>query len=305
MKRLFALLLFLLLACRPDYVPEKKPEPTAAPAVETPAPEQKKFEAEPATRTVKQTGSIGTFVYGLSEDNRIVNIEKTGSKWKYEYENGKLAEINGPQNIEFLYEQNKLSAIDFGATKLQFKYDSRGRLVEIKGAQETLHVDYDSLDQIRGIRRGVAGETSIDYDKEGKIKYLTRGKVTTNVFFDDKNRVRNFDADDTKMIFGYWRDDKLISLSGMTFGGGLTVSYGPDYPPFEANIISSEDKSKFTAAYTDTLYKVVDEYMYCKYVRRLKEVLFEGISYAFYVNYFKGDLAGYIAMQFKCVPYES
>lgn len=85
----------------------------------------------------------------------------------------------------------------------------------------------------------------------------------------------------------------------------MTVSYGPDFPPFEAGIISPDDKSKFTAAYTDALYKVVDEYVYCRHVRRLKEVLFEGISYAFYVNYFKGDLAGYIAMQFKCVPYES
>ncbi len=303
--KVFLLLLLLLIACRPDYVPEKKPEPASLPAMETPIPEQKQFESEPATRTVKQTGSIGTFIYGLSEDNRMVNIEKTGAAWKYNYENGRLAEITGPQDIEFLYAQDKLVAIDFGSTKLQLKYDSRGRLVEVKGAQETLHIDYDSLDQIRGVRRGVAGETSIDYDKEGRIKYLTRGKITTNVFFDDKNRVRNFDADDTKMIFGYWRDDKLISLTGTTFGSGLTASYGPDYPPFEASIISAEDKSKFTGAYTDTLYKVVDEYLYCKYVRRLKEVLFEGISYAFYVNYFKGDLTGYIAMQFKCVPYEA
>lgn len=305
MKKIIVLLLFLLIACRPDYVPEKTPEPTSSPKIETPVTEQKQFSTEPATRTVKQAGSIGTFIYGLTEDNRVVSIKKTGTTWDYKYEKGKLAEITGPQNIEFLYVNDKLSAIDFGATKLQFKYDSRDRLVEVKGAQETLHMDYDSLDQIRGIRRGVAGETNIDYDKQGKIKYLTRGKLTTNVFMDDKGRVRNFDADDTKLILGYWRDNKIISLSGMTFGPGIAVSYGPDYPPFEANVISAEDNSKFTAAYTDTLYKVVDEYIYCKYVRRLKEVLFEGISYAFYVNYFKGDLAGYLAMQFKCLPYEA
>src|SRR5574341_854632 len=207
MKRIAILLLLLMIACRPDYVPEEKPEPTLPQKVETPVTEQKQFASEPATRTVKQAGTIGTFIYGLTEDNRVVSIEKTGAKWDYKYENGRLAEITGPQNIEFLYDNDKLSAIDFGATKLQFKYDTRNRLVEVKGAQETLHMDYDSLDQIRGIRRGVSGETSIDYDKQGKIKYLTRGKLTTNVFMDDKGRIRNFDADDTKLILGYWRDD--------------------------------------------------------------------------------------------------
>ena len=152
----------------------------------------------------------------------------------------------------------------------------------------------------------MAGETSIDYDKQGKIKYLTRGLITTNVYFDDKNRVRNFDADDTKFIIGYWRDNKVISLTGMTFGQGLTVSYGPDYPPLQAKMIyENNDNSVFTAAYTDTLYTAVDQYVYCKYIRRLKELLFEGISYAFYVNYFKGDLAGYLQMQFACIPYEA
>ncbi|MEM3154752.1 MAG: hypothetical protein QW165_04280 [Candidatus Woesearchaeota archaeon] len=306
MKKIIVLLMLFIIACRPEYVPAEAPAPIETqPIIATSEPQATLQTTEPATRTVKQTGTIGTFVYGLSEDNRIVNIEKTGSKWQYKYENGRLAEISGPQTIEFLYEKDKLSAIDFGATKLQFRYDSRGRLVEVKGAQETLYMDYDSLDLIRGIRRGVAGETSIDYDKHGKIKYITRGKVTTNVFMDDKGRIRNFDADETKMIIGYWRDNKIISLTGATFGPGITVSYGPDYPPFEAKLISAEDNSKFTAAYTDTLYKVVDEYVYCKYVRRLKEVLFEGISYAFYVNYFKGDLAGYLAMQFKCIPYEA
>jgi hypothetical protein len=304
MKKIIILLLFLLIACRPDYVPEKTPEPTVMPRVETAVPEQQ-LSVEPATRTVKQSGTIGTFIYGLTEDNRLASIEKTGANWEYKYENGQLAEISGPQDIRFMYDKSRLAAIDFGATKLQFKYDSRSRLVEVKGAQETLHVEYDSLDQIRGIRRGVAGETNIDYDKQGKIKYVTRGAITTNVFMDDKNRIREFEADDTKMILGYWRDNKIISMTGKTFGPGVAVSYGPNHPPFEAKVISAEDNSKFTSAYTDALYQVVDDYVYCKYMRRLKSVLFEGLSYAFYVNYFKGDLAGYIAMQFKCLPYEA
>ncbi len=304
MRKILLLFLCILVACAPVSEPEVAPVSSKAPIVE-PVVQSKTVPSEFVTRTVKQSGSLGTFVYGLSEDNRLLRVEKTGEVWEYKYENGLLKEVSGPENVEFLYSQNRLSDIDSGATKLSFTYDSLGKLMEIKGFAETLHMEYDSLYQLRSVKRGVAGETSIDYDKQGLIKYLTRGLRTTNVFYDDKNRVRNFDADDSKFIIGYWRDDKVISLTGITFGKGLTVSYGPDYPPFEAKIVHEGDDSTFTSAYTDTLYKVVDQYVYCKYVRRLKDLLFDGISYSFYVNYFKGDLPGYLAMQFACRPYET
>jgi hypothetical protein len=306
MKKWIIFWICILAACTPVSEPEQPvivPEPVAEPIVPVTRPVT--TQVEPATRTVKQTGKLGTVVYGLTEDERVVRVEKTGAVWEYTYQKGKLVEISGPQEVDFFYEKGKLSAIDLGATKLRFEYDVAGRLVDVTGGKENLHMEYDSLNLLRSVKRGVAGETNIDYDKQGMIKYLTRGLVTTDLFYDDKQRVRNFDADDTKFILGYWRDDKLISLSGKTFGPGLTLSYGPDHPPFEATLIYSEDDSKFTSAYTDTLYEVVDDYIYCKYVRRLKEVLFEGISYAFYVNYFGGDIAGYLAMQFVCLPYEA
>ena len=112
------------------------------------------------------------------------------------------------------------------------------------------------------------------------------------------------DEDDKKLFLGYWRDDKLISLTGKTFGRGLAVSYGPDYPPREAKLAHESDNSVFSAAYESTLYRVVDEYLYCRYVRRLPDLLFDGISYAFFVDYFKGDVAQYIAMQYYCRIYE-
>src|SRR5574341_100960 len=136
--RIIAFFLVLLVACTAVPEPEVKQPETPPPVIKEPVPAPK-LESEPATRTVKQTGSLGTFVYGLTEDNRIVSIEKTGASWQYRYENGKLARIIGPQNIEFAYPRDRLSAIDFGATKLQFRYDSRDRLVEVKGAQETLY----------------------------------------------------------------------------------------------------------------------------------------------------------------------
>jgi hypothetical protein len=242
--------------------------------------------------------------FKLSEDNRLVHISSKNGSWDFRYERGKLAEIVGEESYEFLYNRSQLSAIDLSGSKLIFRYDSRGRLVELKGGKENLYFDYDSLDLIRGVRRGVAGKTSIDYDKQAKIKYLTRGKRTVNAIYDDEDRLRNLDGDDVKFILGYWRDSKLISLSGKGFGQGLGVSYGPDYPPNESKIAHVVDDSVFHSAYKDTLYSVVDEYLYCKYVRQLNELLFEGESYAVYVNYFKGDMVGYLAMNVRCKVYE-
>ena len=295
----------LLVACTPVSPPAEVAQKPAEPVVQPVVKEHVELHnGEPATRTVKQTGSLGTFVYGLSEDNRILRVEKTGALWEYRYLNDKLIEIKGPQNFEFFYDQGRLSSVDSGATKVFFDYDVKGRLSEVRGFKETLYVAYDSWDRLRSVKRNVV-EMSFDYDDNGKIKLISKGPVETKVVYDDKNRVRNFDADDTKFIIGYWRDDKVVSFTGKTFGQGLMLSYGPDYPPFEAKLIYAEDDSIFTSAYTDTLYKVVDDYLYCKYVRRLKDVSFDGISYAFFVNYYHKGLPEYLAMQFACVPYES
>lgn len=305
MKALLVFLLCFLVACAPAVVQPEPVAPVKEPVVEKKVVEPVAKLYDPATRTVKQTGSLGTFVYGLSEDNRLLRIEKTGALWEYLYENGNLVAISGNENFEFTYSSSRLSQIDSGATSLFFKYDSLGRLSEVKGFKENLYMEYNSLNQLVGVKRGVAGETGFSYDKDNRISEISRGSVVTKLFYDDKGRIRNFDADDTKFIIGYWRDDKVVSLTGKTFGTGLTVSYGPDYPAYEAKVIFSKDDSTFTSAYTDTLYDVVDAYVYCKYVRRLKDVSFDGISYAFFVNYFKQGLPEYLAMQFACVPYES
>lgn len=307
MKRL-TIILLILTACvnvdeKATAVIEQKS--TVQQAANESTAEITEKSAETVTRTVRQTGSLGTFVYELNDDNKIISIEKTGEKWEYAYENNRLTEIKGPKNIEFLYEKNRLAAIDTGAQKLLLDYDALGRLLEAKGYKETLRFDYNSNNRLTGVRRGAVAAANIDYDKKGMIKQLKRGNVPTSVYFDDKGRIRNFDSDEIKLILGYWRDGRLISLTGKAFGNGLTVSYGPGYPPREAEVISTEDNSRFTTDNTETLYKVVDEYLYCKYVRRLKELLFESNSYAFYTNYFRQELPEYIAMQFACQPYET
>lgn len=298
----------MLVACVP--VPTQPIERVVAPPVnlvlnQTSAAAPSLVQSELPTRTVKQVSASGETDFGLTEDNRIIWIKHGDVMWDFYYENGKLAHLTGPKAVTFVYNGSKLAEIRSADANVRFVYDGRGRLQEVVGGKENLHFDYDDIDFMRGVSRGVAGKTSIDYDKLGKIKYLTRGQVTTNVYYDDKGRVRNFDADDIKFILGYWRDDKIISLTGKSFGHGLSVSYGPNYPPRETDIIHDTDTSKFTAAYEGTLYAVVDQYVYCKYVRRLPDILFEGVSYAFYVNYFKGDIASYFVSQFACAPYES
>lgn len=298
MKKWFVLWMLVLIACTSVSEPEKQVVEPLDEVMEEVIPNEV-VSAEPVTRTVKQSGSYN-FDYGLSEDNVVLRVASGEDVWNFKYTEGYLIEISGADKVEFIYDNALLSSIVNGE-KFDFIYDENNRLVEVKTGRESWHIEY-VLDRVERVRRGVAGGASFDYD-DSRIKAFSRGPIVTNVFYDDRNRVRNFDADDTKMILGYWRDDKLVSLTGKTFGAGVAVSYGPGVPAFEAKIVSGSDNSVFTAAYTDTLYKVVDEYLYCKYVRRLG-LLFDGISYAFFVNYFKGDIVDYFVMNFRCLPYE-
>lgn len=300
--RAFVLLLCLLFACSPQAAPPAKEVVQEQVSVQEPVVE--KIIPEEVRRTVKQTRGGVTTVYGLTEDSRILSIERLGELWKLNYVDRKIDEITGKENVEFLYKNDKLAAIDLGAVKLNFEYGYGGKLESVTGGKENLYFDHDSKGRLRAVRRGAVVATKIDYTDE-RISNVTRGPKVINAYYDDKGRLRNLDGDDTKFIFGYWRDDKLISLTGKTVGQAVTISYGPGYPAFEASIIHPEDTSTFTSAYTDALYKIVDEYTYCKYVRRLKELEFEGQSYAFFANYFNGTPQDYIAMNYYCEPYET
>jgi hypothetical protein len=220
--QLIVLILFLAACAEPQQneqpatqTPEVIPQQTVTPEV---------IADEPATRVVEQ----GSTKYGLSEDNRILSIEKPEGTWKLHYDEGRLVSITGLETITFSYNGTKLANITAQENTLTFRYGSHGKVIEVRGGREPLYFDYDSLDLVRAVRRGVAGKTSIDYDKKGQIKYLTRGLITTNVYFTNRSLPNNFDAGDTKLILSYWKDDKLASLAGKTFGQGLTVSYGPD-----------------------------------------------------------------------------
>lgn len=303
MKNAFLILFLILLVSCSVRPPLEQPAEERAVVNETPVREPepaKLYDDTSATRTVKQESSSGVANYGLTENNVLVYVKKNGENWNYKYENGLLSEIDGPESFEFLYRQGLLDSIDFGARKIFFKYDNRNRLIKIEGLQYPVYIDYDSKDRVIAVRRGVSGKTSIAYDSRNRIESISRGPKIMNVYYDEKNRTRGFDGDDTHFILGYWKDGKLISLTGRTFGTGLTVSYGPDLPPTEALIVHAEDDSRFTASYTNTVYKVADLYLYCKYIRRLKSIPFEGQSFAFFMDYFDGSVADYFKMNYVC-----
>jgi len=129
--RYFIALLIILVACSPTVeVEQAEPIPEPQPIIyEKPLPPVPISQSETAVHGVKQTGSLGTFAYGLSEDNRLLHVEKTGALWEYEYSEGRLIGISGPESIEFFYERGKLTRIDLGSSDVKFSYDNAGIII--------------------------------------------------------------------------------------------------------------------------------------------------------------------------------
>lgn len=298
--RYFFLLLILLTAC---LVPE--PEPMRQ--QQTIEPEQEKIALPQspdrpvtlAVKTVAQDEKGNRKYYGYDEQGRLVNFESDKGSWSFIYDKDRITKILGPRDylLDFgsgeIVEQGKFITVE---------HDDRGRLVLI-GLNPPLHFEWDSNDDLRIVTRGVSGKTSLDYDDEHNVKYITRGSVTSNVRYDDKDRVRVINADDVSYIVGYWKDSKLMKVTGSLQGEGMEVSYGPDYPPTAAEIISAQDETEFTAPDTETLYSTVDMYIYCNYVRRLP-VPFDGVSYSLFNNYFNGTVEDYIVLNKLCEVFE-
>lgn len=304
-RKLIQIILIFLVACSTAQEPQAPieqtkeiPQTIEPPIINTPE------IMEPVVKNVIQTG-IQNANFGFTNDNKLRIIEKDGQKWEYMYQKGKLTEIKGPKNIEFFYDQGKLHQIKSEGTSLIFNYDQTARLSSITGGKETIYFSYDTAQNLRTVNRGVAGETAFNYDKNNNIKEIERAKRITTLYYDDRNRVRQFDGDETQLILGYFKDDKLISLTGNVQGKGMTASYGPSHPPFEAKIIDGAGSSILTSSDTEALYQVVDNMIYCKQLRRLPDLLFEGVSYAFYDNYYNGTVTDYFFKHYTCAPYET
>jgi len=304
-RQLIQIILIFLVACSAAQEQPKQKEQAIdvstineTPVVNTPE------IIEPVVKNVVQTGTQKAN-YGFTRDNKLRTIEKDGQKWEYIYQKGKLTEIKGPKNIEFFYDQGKLHQIKSEGKSIIFNYDQAERLSSITGGRETIYLSYDTSQNLRTVNRGVAGETALNYDKNNNVKEIERGKRTTKLYYDDRNRVRQFDGDETQLILGYFKDDKLISLTGNVQGKGMSVSYGPANPPIEAKIIHGTDSYTLTTSDTNALYQVVDDMIYCKQLRRLPDILFEGVSYAFYKNYYNGTITDYFFKHYTCAPYET
>lgn len=302
-RQLIQIILVFLVACSTAQVQTEEKQTAETPTIVEPIAVNTPEAIEPVVKNVIQTGTQNAN-YGFTRDNKIRTIEKDGQKWEYNYQKGKLVEIKGPRNIEFFYDQGKLHQIKEDARSIIFNYDQAERLSSITGGRETIYFSYDTSQNLRTVNRGVAGETAFNYDKNNNVKEIERSKRITTLYYDDRNRVRQFDGDETQLILGYYKDDKLISLTGNIQGKGMAVSYGPSHPPMEAKIIHGIEKYTLTASDTNALYQVVDDIIYCKQVRRLPDLLFEGVSFAFYKNYYNGTITDYFFKQYICAPYE-
>lgn len=302
-RQLIQIILILLVACSTAQEPPKQTELPETSEVQTPVVNTPEL-IEPVVKNVIQKGTQNAN-YGFTKDNKLRTIEKDGQKWEYNYQKGKLTEIKGPREIEFFYDQGKLHQIKEGAKSIIFNYDQAERLSSITGGRETIYFSYDTAQNLRTVNRGVAGETAFNYDKNNNVKEIERSKKITTLYYDDRNRVRQFDGDETQLILGYFKDDKLISITGNVQGKGTTVSYGPTQPPIEAKIIHDAGSTILTSSDTNALYQVVDDMMYCKQLRRLPDILFEGVSFAFYDNYYNGTVTDYFFKHYTCAPYET
>jgi len=305
MRIALIVLLCALVACAPAEKPVDMPKKEGQEPPKTVAVQAKPQAAseEYSIKAVTQAKARGQVAYGLAEDNRILAVDSPDASWKLHYQGDKLIEIKGPAPVEFFYDQGRLSRIEADKITYRLFYDQGGKLIKITTDQAPWHLSYDSKHQLRSVKRGASGSTFLDYDQKGNIEVLRRGNVATQLSYDDKNRLRKFDTGNTHFIVGFWRDNKLSSLSGKLFGQGLTISY-TSYPPLKASIIHESDRSEFTAPDTDALYMIVDEYVYCAHVRRLP-TLFEGVSFSVFDNYFDQTITDYFIKHFYCRIYET
>jgi len=286
MKYLF-LIFILLIACSNNVIEQKVEQEIIQEPIHTETIAQ--ITSDPITKTVKQVINNKEYQYGFSDDNRLLRINDI----KFIYDSGRLVSFG---NNKLGYEGDKLVSIgDFSLTYTANHLSS-------VSSSKNWYFDY-VMGNLDKIRLGVSGGTSFNYNSD-RIKSFNRGNLITNIKYDDKVRIRSFDSGDSELILGYWRDNKLISLTGSLAQKSLTISYGPDYPPFEAKFVSDSDNSIFTSAYTENLYSAVDFYLYCNYIYR-PELLFDGISYSIFINYFNGSVEDYVLNTFLCGVYES
>ncbi len=286
-KKLFILFLLLLVSCTQitttENIQDKIPEKQVIEKVE--------IEVVLPIKTVTQSFDKTEIIYGFDKENNIVRIEFPDKTFELKYEQNKLIEIN---NNKFSYSDGKLIEINDGEVT---KFEQDGNILKITNG-ENWDLVYDSKELLRQASRGGV-KTNLDYYPNGMVESISRGSVTSNVLYDDKDRLRSITIGNSNIILGYWKDNKLIKITGQTYGKGTEVSYGLN----NAKIISASDDSEFTATDIDSLYKVVDFYLYCKYLKRLP-VMFDGVSYAIFTNYFKENVQDYFIMNKKCEIYE-
>jgi RNase P/RNase MRP subunit p29 len=237
--------------------------------------------------------------YHFSEDGRILEINGK----KFYYLEDKLIIIkekkNQEKNIEIdtkitelAYQDGKLMKI--GETILL--RDTQNRISNIESPEKKISIIYDSKSLPREIIV-YNTKTSFDYDKEDRLKFITKGQLSIEIHYNENNLPNDFDAgNQNKLIIGY-RGKKIATLGGTLFGKGLAIDYLRD--GLKAKIFNIEDDSEFFAETEEALKKTIDLYIYCKKIRTSGD-FFDSKAYVFFRQYFSKEIEDFLIMEEYC-----
>jgi hypothetical protein len=288
------LLLALLAACVPEYVPPEKqaePGPMKKPSAALP---KERFVPEPAAIVLEQRGNT-TLQWGFDAEGRLVMLNSSDALVGMQYRDGKLSLIDdGSRPAEFFYDRDKLLSVEKGVLRWMFTYSSNGRLLRMEN-HEKLSVTHDSKGRLSSVKRDGGPTTEFVYDDQNRTKSLFRDKAETALHYDDNGRLTLMARGSDHFVLAYWRYDLLSSLSGTMYGLKETVNYGPT----AITLVSNVEQSEFSGGDDSLRLKAFNTFLFCTRFRNLP-VLFDGVSWVLYREYMKGNITDYLQMTFVC-----
>lgn len=288
------LLLALLAACVPEYVPpEKQAEaaPVKKPAAAVP---YERFVPDPSALVLERRGNR-TLQWGFDAEGRLVMLNSTYRLVGLQYRDNRLSLIDdGERPVRFFYDRDRLLSVEKGVLRWQFTYSSKGNLLAMEN-HEKLAVTHDSKGRLSSVKRDGGPTTEFVYDDLNRTKSMFRDKAETALHYDDNGRLTLMARGSDHFVLAYWRYDMLSSLSGTMYGLKETVNYGPT----AITLVSNVEQSEFSGGGDSLRLKAFNTFLLCTRFRNLP-VLFDGVSWVLYREYLKGNITDYLQMSFVC-----
>lgn len=299
MKRVALLSILLVLAAcvpvaqAPPAIEERPPAAEVPPA--TPAP---RVIPHPFTKVWQVRGSE-RILWGFDQDGRLILLNSSDKTVVLEYKDGRLARIDdGGIPVRFFYDdRGRLLSAEKGLARWIFTYSSKGTLLSMEN-HEKLTFLHDSKGRLSSVTRDGGPSTEFVYDGQNRTKTMIRGRIETQLLYDEDGRLALLSRQDDHLVLAYWRHDLLSSLSGTMYGLKETVNYGPA----AITLVSNVEQNVFESEHpedTDARLKAFNTFLFCTRFRKLP-VLFDGQSWVLYREYFKGNVSDYLLQGFVC-----